>query len=192
MNGKRNGKGREYGYDNTLEFEGDYYNGKKWSGKGYDRNGNIIYELKNGKGLIRRYLRNDLLYEYEYLKGEKNGKGREYHSDNKLSFEGEYFNGKKWNGKSYYRNGNIIYVLKNGKGLVRGYLDDNLLYEYEYINGERNGKGKNYDYFIDSQYGGEYLNDQRSGKGKECDIFEDLLFEYIIKKEKEENIMMEN
>ena len=33
LNGKRNGKGKEY-YDNgELLFEGDYLNGKKWNGK---------------------------------------------------------------------------------------------------------------------------------------------------------------
>ena len=35
----------------------------------------------------------------EYLDGEKNGKGREYHKNSKLRFEGEYLNDKKWNGK---------------------------------------------------------------------------------------------
>ena len=68
LNGKRNGKGKEY-YSNgeikfegeylfgsrsngkeyikgKLEFEGEYDNECKWNGKGYDENGNIIYELK--------------------------------------------------------------------------------------------------------------------------------------------------
>ena len=28
---------------------------KKWNGKGYDKNGNIKYELKNGTGKIKEY-----------------------------------------------------------------------------------------------------------------------------------------
>ena len=43
-------------------------------------------------------------------------------------FEGEYLNGKRWNGKrkKYYKNGE-------------------LKFEGEYLNGVRNGKGKEYD-----------------------------------------------
>ena len=36
-----------------LIFEGEYYHGKKWNGYGYDVNGNIIYEIQNGKGYIK-------------------------------------------------------------------------------------------------------------------------------------------
>ena len=46
LNGKRNGKGKEY-YDNgILMFEGEYLNGLKWNGKGkeYDDEGNLIFE----------------------------------------------------------------------------------------------------------------------------------------------------
>ena len=42
----------------------------------------------------------DLIFEGEYLNGKKwNGKGKEYDEYNNLVFEGEYLNGKKWNGK---------------------------------------------------------------------------------------------
>ena len=66
MNGKRNGKGKEYNQDGILIYEGQYLNGKKWDGKGYDKFNNIIYELKNGKGLIKEFLGNQLIYEGEY------------------------------------------------------------------------------------------------------------------------------
>ena len=38
----------------------------------------------------------------------KNGKGKEYYN-NKLIFEGEYFNDQRWNGigNKYYENGKI-------------------------------------------------------------------------------------
>jgi len=41
-------KGKEY-IAGRLEFEGEYLNGEKWQGKGYDAKGNIIYELNEGK-----------------------------------------------------------------------------------------------------------------------------------------------
>ena len=34
--------------------------------------------------------------EYEEFSGEKNCKGREYDEDNKLIYEGEYIEGKRW------------------------------------------------------------------------------------------------
>ena len=53
LKGKRNGKGKEY-YDNVkVKFEGEYLNGKIWNGKGYDINGDIIYEINDGKGYIK-------------------------------------------------------------------------------------------------------------------------------------------
>ena len=67
LNGKRNGEGKEY-YDNgALEFEGEYLNGIRWNGKGYNINGIIDFQIKNG-----------------------NSKGKEYHDDGKLEFGGEY------------------------------------------------------------------------------------------------------
>ena len=53
LNGKKlTGKISEFynDYDRKLKFKGDHLNGKKWNGIGYDKNGKIIYELKNGKG----------------------------------------------------------------------------------------------------------------------------------------------
>ena len=38
-------KGKHY-INERLEFEGEYLLNKKYNGKGYDENGNIIYELK--------------------------------------------------------------------------------------------------------------------------------------------------
>ena len=54
-NGKRNGKGKEYYHNGLISFEGEYLNGKRWNIKEYDKNGNIIYELKEGKGHIIEY-----------------------------------------------------------------------------------------------------------------------------------------
>ena len=91
LNGKRNGKGKEYYDDGKLKFEGEYLNGERnGKGKEYDRDG----ELK---------------FEGEYLNGKRNGKGKDYDYDGKLEFEGEYLNGIKWNGKGkeYYDDGKL-------------------------------------------------------------------------------------
>ena len=66
-------------YNGNVEFEGEYLKGKKWNGKGYDKNGNVIYEIKDGAGKIKEYR----LY---------------------MKFEGEYLNKwrKKWKRKSIW------------------------------------------------------------------------------------------
>ena len=118
LNGKRNGKGKEYGRYGRLIFKGEYLNGKRnGKGKEYGSYGRLIFEG-------------------EYLNGKKNGKGKEFYDD-KIIFEGEYLNNKKWNGKGYDIDNNIIYELKNGNGSIK---DD--YFKGEYINGEKNGKGK--------------------------------------------------
>ena len=78
LNGERNGNGKKYYTNTQLEFEGEYKNGEKWDGKGYDINGNIVFELKQGNGFIQN--------EGEYKNGKKNGKVKDYY------FEGEYLN----------------------------------------------------------------------------------------------------
>ena len=51
----------------------------------------MIYELKDGKGFVKEFNGgDDLLYEGEYLNGEKNGKGKKY-IRGRLIFEGEFF-----------------------------------------------------------------------------------------------------
>ena len=48
-----------------------------------------------------------LIYEGEYLNGEKNGYGKEYHFCSKLVFEGEYLNGERKGIKKIY---NLIFI----------------------------------------------------------------------------------
>ena len=133
--------------------------------------------MKKGKGNIKEFNdRGSLIFEGEYLKGQKNGKGKDYYieysSESGIKFEGEYLYNKRWNGKGYDKKGNVIYELKNGKGLIKEYDNyrDTLLFEGEYINGERNGKGKDYDiYNAKLKFEGEYLMGKRKGKGIEYD-----------------------
>ena len=66
----------------------------------------------------------------------------------------------------YFSKRYIIYE-SNRKGKEFNANDDSLLFEGEYINGERNGKGKEYDKDEKLVYEGEYLKGKRNGKGKE-------------------------
>jgi len=181
-------------------FDGEYYKGKEWNGKRYDLRGNIMYELKNGKGLIKYYNDYDVLefegeffngelngiikiydnkgflnIEGEYLNGKKNGKIKEY-KNSKLIFDGEYLYGHKLRGKEYVNGilkyeGDYLYDKKwNGKG-----FDKNGNIVYELING--NGKIKEYNVFGDLMFEGEYLNGKRNGNGKEYDYKGNLIFE---------------
>ena len=144
INGKRNGYGKEYNDSGILKFEGEYLNGKKWDGKGYDTSNNVLYELKDGMGIIIENI-NDF---YEYIEGEVNGNAKFSYNSNCQSFEGEYLKGKK-----------------NGKG--KEYILKKIIFEGEYKDGKRNGKGREYYYNEKLKFEGEYINNKRNGKGKE-------------------------
>ena len=96
MNRKKNGFGKDFNKYGNLLFEGEYKNGLKWDGIGYDWDNNIVYELNNEKGYVKEYNHyNKLVFEGDYINGQKNGKGKEYNWDNCIKIEGEYFNGIK-------------------------------------------------------------------------------------------------
>ena len=195
--------GKEY-IDGILSYEGDYLYGVKWNGKGYDKNGNIIYELNNGNGYTKEYHRfSDILrYEGQFKYGEANGKGKEYDFDGKLIFEGEFLNGKRWNGYGFdwssgfrgeYLNGkewngifnededNLKCELNNGKGLVKIKDFNRTKFEFEYLNGEKNGKARECDRDGNLVFDGEYLNEEKwKGKIKKYYKNKKLKFEYDI------------
>ena len=106
-------------------------NYKFYSGKYIIYEANRIGKEYNGKD-------DRLIFEGEYLNGERNGKGKEYY-EGQLKYEGEYLKGKR-----------------HGKGKEYSYENGNLKFEGEYLNGEKNGKGKEY---INEkvEYDGEYL-----------------------------------
>ena len=62
----------------------------------------------------------------------------------KILFDGEYLNNKRWNGKLFDPKNNNIYEIKNGSGSLKEYnYFCDLVFEGEYLNGERwNGKGE--------------------------------------------------
>ena len=85
---------------------------KKWKSKEYNDKENLIFEGKylkgkrNGKGKEYHYGR--LIFEGEYLNGEKNGKCKEYNYNSNLIFDGEYLKGKRMSGEIYeYKEGKL-------------------------------------------------------------------------------------
>ena len=199
INGELNGKCKKYSFEGDLLFEGEYLNGKMWNIKGYDENGNITYELKNGKGHVKQNISDIIFYEADYLNGEKNGIYKHYYLK-KLIFELEYKNDKKHGkGKEYYNGklefeGEYLYDMKiKGKQYINGRLE----YEGEYLYGEKwngkgydeygniiyilnngNGKVKKYlhDFLI---YDGELLNGKKNGLVKEYDGIKLFVGEYL-------------
>ena len=82
-----------------------------------------------------------------------------------------------------YKNFTGRYILyeSNRIGKEINYIDKALIFEGEYLNGKRHGKGKEY-YRYGTTYGklrfeGEYLNGKRHGKGKEYGKYGGLMFE---------------
>ena len=67
-----------------------------------------------------------------------------------MIFEGEYLNGKRWEGIIYNKKDNLQFQIKNGNGKVKEYsisqYNVTILFEGEYINGEKNGVEKKYGY----------------------------------------------
>ena len=117
--------------------------------------------IKYEKGVGKEYeiINGELLFEGEYTKGKRNGKGKEYFLNGKILFEGNYSNGKRnGRGKEYYLNGELLFA---------GY----------YLNGERSGFGKMYDGKGKLLFEGTYLNGKRSGKGREYNEIEGTIFE---------------
>ena len=157
----QNGQGKEYNLEEHHLYEGGYLKGKRnGKGKEYDN-----FSLE------------DVIFEGEYLKGKRNGKGKEYDLEGNMMFEGEYLNGKKWNGKGYDGEKNIVYEIKNGNGYIKEFRDNKLRFECQFLNGEFNGKAKEYDTQGNIIFEGEYLNGKRNGKGTEYDYMKNKIFE---------------
>ena len=145
----RNGQGKEYNDYGKLIFEGQFKN-----------------EMRNGKG--KEYYENgELKIEGEYKDDLLNGNVKEYNNKGKLIFDGEYKNGNKWKGKAdeedeyfnvlstgYFKGEYLEGKKWNGKAKeYKKIFDDRpgrfsskniLIFEGEYINGKRKGKGEKY------------------------------------------------
>ena len=176
--GEKNGKGQEY-KDKKLVFEGTYFNYKRHGfGKEFENDklifkGEYLEGKRNGRGYEYEYLNNKqyLIFEGEYQKGKKNGKGTIYYDNKNIKFTGEFINGKIFNGRGYDYIGKEEYEIINGNGnIIERNLFGKMTFDGCYQNGERNGKGKEYQFEM-LIFEGEYLNGKRNGKGceYECD-----------------------
>ena len=103
----------------------------------------------------------------KYIIYESKIKGKEYYiHDDKLVFDGEFLNGER-NGKGYVYNGNDFAISeceylngrRNGKG-KEYFLGTDVIFEGEYLNGKRNGKGTEYYFRHKLKFEGEYLNNK--------------------------------
>ena len=168
LNGKRNGKGKEY-FQNHLLFEGEYLNGKRNGlGKLY-----YLTQIYGSKIEDSKEINEDkLIFEGEFFYGEKL-RGKSY-QNGRLEYEGEFLFNRKWNGKEYDEKGNVIYELKKGNGKVIEYFPNGILYFIgEYLNGEKNGMGKEYDErkcFLICD--GNFVNGERKGMAKVYDSYD--------------------
>ena len=161
-----NGNVIEYYPSKKLELSMEYVNGER------------------KKGIVKQYYDDNvsLLFECEYKDGDLNGLGKHYDSRGKIKFEGEYLKGKRWNGKGYNDKGEEEYELIDGCGKIllysRGklkfegdckdglcigkeYEKDKIVFEGEYLNGKKHGKGKEYTIDGKIKYDGEYYDGER-------------------------------
>ena len=78
-----------------------------------------------------------------------------------------------------YKIFNGKYVVKEKGNIILEYdrYDNTLIFVGEYLNGQRNGKGREYYKNGPKKFEGEYLNGQRHGKGKEYGENWEITFE---------------
>ena len=118
----------------------------------------------NGKGKLYNYFHGKLIFEGDFLYGYKvTGKG---FIKGAIEYEGEYNYGRKWNGKGCDKNHNVIYELINGNTNIKEYINDKLIYEGGYLNGKKNGKGKNI-ISIEKYYLKGYILEEKNGMEKD-------------------------
>ena len=167
----------KYFVNGKIEFIGEFLNGKKWNGKGYDENGSILYEIENGSGFVREYdNEGNLIFKGDYISGKRNGKGYEF-KDKFLIYEGEYLNGKRnGKGKEYSEFGDVIV---EDEDIIKTAEEDQKkekIFEGDYSNGKRwNGNGKELDNEGNILFEGEYLEGKKwNGKGIELSIEFDI------------------
>ena len=169
LNGKKNGKGKEYYGHNHLIFEGEYLNDKIWNGKGYNYYSKIIMKkyliFKKRKMKTRTH---NLKCNFKII----NGKGRIEMYYNPINPKRRQNIKKIIIFEGEYLNGEL-------NGLVREYHNHgDLIFEGEYKNDKKNGKGKEYHHYNNKlRFEGEYLNGKKNGNGKEYDYNGNLIFE---------------
>ena len=158
-----------HNYHNSINinFLINNYKKKIYNNNGYNKESEIIRkENKNNfldNKIVKRiksfYILKDIIF---HLNPKKQLEIMKYNKSMQNKFEKNIIHYKLCSKK---------YVIYEKDRKVKEYnKDDILLFEGEYLNGKRNGKGKEYDYKNFKNfliYEGEYLNGKRNGKGKE-------------------------
>ena len=132
----------------TIKFEGEFVNDKIHG---------------QGKEYFQNYSHYIISFEGEFKEGKRwKGIGLEHYNSvgHQISFEGEYANGKNGKGKEYYSCSFLYFDVDSSN--KRGELE----YEGEYLDGKRNGQGKEYWVNGKVKFEGQYRNGERwNGKG---------------------------
>jgi antitoxin component YwqK of YwqJK toxin-antitoxin module len=100
--------GREHDLNGILTYEGTYLNGKKWKGNSY----NNLFHINDGEGAFRDYdAQKKIIYECDYINGERNGHGREFWEERNNNNLNVYERNKLYSEKSKEK----IKILKEEK-----------------------------------------------------------------------------
>ena len=161
-------------FTNIWKGNYNYKNQKHGKGQEYDIDGNLLFEGE---------YENDLKIV-----------GKEYYTMNKkLKYEGNYRNGKWYNGKLFNLVNNYIYGIKSGNGIIKEFHENGCLaYDGEIKDGKKEGNGKIYDDTGSLIYDGIVINGFKNGKGKEYDKNRNLIFEGIFENGKRKKIDLIN
>ena len=202
---KWNGKVEEFNLKNEVIFEGEFFHGHKWNGKGKEYFENFCDSERSS--MERFYMNNSdkgeieiIQYEGEYSNGLRNGKGKEYNENGQLIFKGIFFNGEKYEGTLYRYSdeGKLIFKVEMNKGNILGkgiqyseYNENLIEFEGEVINDKKwNGKIKEYNEKGEIIAEGEYKNGQftgikkiidENGKVLECEYLKDKIWKGYVR-----------
>ena len=164
FNGERNGKGKRYDYEQEIKFEGEYKNGERWNGKGKE-----YYTEQDKKNDIDPFVPKIDLFT---TKKKEIGIFKARPSQFKRAFD--FFLGEKEpdplitdSFKNIFKNHNLERITTERLGMK--FEKKIAKYEGEYLNGERHGKGKEFNEEGILIYEGEYANGKRHGIGKQYD-----------------------
>ena len=124
-------------------------------------------EIINDYG--KEYLLDDkiLIFEGEYKSKKRDGKGKELYKNGKILFEGEYLNGKRWNGNIYNILGIKEFEITEGSGYINDYNINGIrIYSGYFAKGIKQGFGSEY-FEGKIEYEGIFINGKRDIEGTE-------------------------
>lgn len=160
--GFAHGRGKLFNFPlkgSLCVYDAEWENGKIRSGKLYKNYGLYMQLIYKGE-----------LYEGDWEKGERHGKGTGYDKNGKKHCEGNFVNGRlHGKGILYHENGNKRYEgnfvngFFHGKG-IEYYENGNKWYEGNWENGRTHGYGTEYSYGK-KRYEGNWENGKKQGKG---------------------------